>query len=98
MARKKSPEERLAELEQRKKELEEKAKRERQQIQQRERKRDTRRKVLLGAKLIEHARENERVARYVQRIIDGLEGRDREPFEGWEVPTPSVSEGEGEHS
>ena len=54
---------------------------ERQAIRQRERKRDMRRKILLGAALIEHAHKNERVARYVQRIIDGLEGRDRDPFD-----------------
>ena len=107
MPRQKTPEQRLEELEQQKKqlkeqmqqrqkELEQKAKRERQLIRQRERKQDTRRKILAGAKLFEWAREDREAAELLQSMIEELEGSDREPFEDWDPPSPSNSAGEGQ--
>ncbi len=45
---------------------------------------DTRRKVLLGAALIERARTNARLRAVIDELVSSLpEARDRAPFDGW---------------
>ena len=96
MARKKSPEERAAELEERKRKLEEQLKQERQRAKKKERERDTRRKVLVGAKVLEHARTDPRAARYLRKIYDELGERERQAFEGFDFPDPQTrDQGDG---
>jgi hypothetical protein len=91
MARKKTPEERLAELEQKKRQIQEQEKRERAKLQSAERKKDTRRKIALGGAIIAHARADPKAARYLKKLIDGMAERDKAAFEGWEVPKPEQS-------
>lgn len=56
---------------------------------QAERKRMTRRKVILGGALLERAERDERFARVIQNLMDGLSrDQDRKAFEGWEPPSP----------
>lgn len=54
-----------------------------------ERKKETRRKVILGGALVEHADRDPRFAKVVQVLIDSLSrDQDRKAFEGWDVPVP----------
>ena len=87
-ARRKTPEERLADLDAKKKQLEARAQRERQRLRQAERKADTRRKIALGGALIAAARDDQRVARYVRSLIEHMPDRDKRAFDGWEMPEP----------
>ena len=55
---------------------------------ERERKRDARRKIVLGGALVAAVRGGDREARDVcRRILSGLSERDRKVFEGW-MPDP----------
>jgi len=52
-----------------------------------ERKRDTRRKVILGGALIDLAERDDRALAMLNRLIDNLpRDRDKESFDGWERP------------
>ena len=52
-----------------------------------ERKRDTRRKILLGAGLLALVRKGDAAAEQVyRRVRDGLDTRAAKPFEGWQPP------------
>ena len=52
-----------------------------------ERKRDTRRKVILGGALVDLAGRDDRALAMLNRLIDNLpRDRDRESFAGWERP------------
>jgi len=94
MARKKTPEERLEELQQQKREIQAQVQRERQKLKEEERKRDTRRKVLIGSKVLEHARKDSRAARYLQKVYGELSERDQQAFEGFEFPDPQQQSGQ----
>jgi hypothetical protein len=96
MARKKTPEERLAELERKKRHIQEQEKRERAKLQSAERKKDTRRKIALGGALIAEARRDPKAARYLKKLIDGMAERDKAAFEGWDTPEPSAATASGE--
>mgnify|MGYP006426841761 CR=1 FL=1 len=91
MARKKTPEERLAELEQKKQQIQAQAKRERAKLQSAERKKDTRRKIALGGALIAQARRDQQAAAYLKALIGEMPERDKAAFEGWDVPEPEQS-------
>ena len=98
MARKRTPEERLQELEQRKKTLEEKVQRERQKLKREEHRRDTRRKVILGGALMEAAKQDESAAAFIADVMRNLNDRDRKAFEGWQPPKPQPAENAGASS
>ena len=54
---------------------------------ERERKRDTRRKVILGAGLLALVRKGDPAAEQVYgRVRAGLDAGEAKPFEGWEPP------------
>jgi len=54
------------------------------------RKKDTRRKILLGAWLIRSAETNPKTAASVEKFIASLtEERDKEAFAGWQLPSPA---------
>lgn len=55
-----------------------------------ERKRDTRRKVVLGGILIAEARRDPATAETLKRWIDRLDPKDKAPFEGWTLSTPEA--------
>ena len=97
-ARRKTAEERLAKLDQKKKQLEARAQRERQKLRQAERKADTRRKVALGGALIAAARDDQRVARYLKALIEHMPDRDKRVFDGWEMPEPTPENDGGDQS
>ena len=52
-----------------------------------ERKRDTRRKIILGGLVLAEARRDHAMAGCVRRWIDNLPERDRAPFQGWDLMT-----------
>lgn len=57
-----------------------------------ERKKDTRRKIILGAALLDVANRNESVARFLASTVDRLERpTDRAAFEGFDLPRPKDS-------
>lgn len=84
---KKSPQERLAELEERKRKLQKRAQRERQKVKREEQKRDARRKIILGGALLNAARRDPDAANLVRRFVAGLNERDAEVFRDYELPT-----------
>lgn len=54
------------------------------------RKRDTRRKVILGGLLLDAAEKDERFTRVVTALLDRISrDQDRKAFDGWQAPTPS---------
>lgn len=57
-------------------------------LSEQDRKKDTRRKILLGAFLIESARSNEQNARFLKSGISKMAARDRAVFNGWDIPPP----------
>ena len=58
-----------------------------------ERKRDTRRKVILGGALIELAARDADAAAMIARLVRGLSREpDRKAFEGWSPPAPDAKE------
>lgn len=55
-----------------------------------ERKKMTRRKIILGGALVERAERDERFSRVIQSLMEGLSReQDKKAFEGWEPPTPA---------
>lgn len=52
------------------------------------RKKDTRRKILAGAYFMYLASKNQSASNSLKGFIGSLEGRDKEAFEGWEIPSP----------
>ena len=57
-----------------------------------ERKRDTRRKVILGGALLELASRDAEAEKMIARLVSGLSrDRDRKSFEGWQPPSPAQS-------
>lgn len=59
------------------------------------RKLDTRRKVILGALLIDEAEKDERFARALIALLERISrDQDRKAFEGWPPPSPSQTASE----
>ena len=52
---------------------------------QRERKRDARRKIVLGGKVLALAREHPQMAEWLQKLLKSLPDRDRALFDGFKV-------------
>lgn len=65
----KSPDEKLAELEQRKGQIEAQIQRQKARLRVEERKRDTRRKIIAGALALEHASLNPAFGEELQKLI-----------------------------
>lgn len=64
-----------------------------------ERKRDTRRKVILGGALLELAGRDGDAAAMIKRLVAGLSrDRDRKTFDGWEVPSPVETSSTAPHT
>jgi uncharacterized protein YfaS (alpha-2-macroglobulin family) len=61
-----------------------------------ERKKETRRKVVLGGALIELATRDDEAAAMTRRLVDGLSrDQDRKTFKGWDAPVPTSENGSG---
>lgn len=78
----------------------EKLKARRAQIQardlERERKRDTRRKIIIGAGLLKLVRHGDvEAVRVYGRIRGALDEREAKPFEGWEPERSRATDGDG---
>ena len=78
-----SPEERLAELERKKKALDARISKERATVRARARKEDTRRKIVAGAIVLEHASRDPKFARALETLLERFVTRpqDRALFE-----------------
>lgn len=88
MARRKSPEENLQDLEEQKRQLEARIRQERKRAQKAERERATRRQMLIGGKVLEYAQSDSTLAQYVRKIYHDLSERDQRVFEGVAFPEP----------
>lgn len=56
------------------------------------RKRDTRRKVILGGLLLDAAEKDDRFTRVVTALMERISrDQDRKAFEGWQPPSPTPS-------
>ncbi len=87
-----TPEEQITRAAQQKAKAEEAIRRAQKALRETERKRDTRRKILLGAALLDAAERNESVARFLASTVSRLERpADRAAFEGFELPRPKGS-------
>ena len=59
---------------------------------ERERNRDTRRKIITGGLLIEWAERDQRASNFLQEVLARISREhDHKPFEGWTVPRPEGS-------
>lgn len=84
-----TPEERITRAAQQKAKAEETIRRAQKALRDTERKKDTRRKIILGAALLDAAERNENVARFLVSIVDRLERpADQAVFDGFELPRP----------
>lgn len=60
-------------------------------LSQDERKRDTRRKIILGGLLLAAATKDDRYAKVVSALLARIErDNDRRAFQGWEPPAPAT--------
>ena len=92
MARRKSPEERLADLEAKEQQIKARADKERQRLKQAERKADTRRKIAIGGAVIAYARSDKDIAYFLERLIANMSERDRKAFADWTPPAPATAD------
>lgn len=82
--------ERLAELQEKMRQLQARADAIQARQRQRDRKADTRRKVILGGVLLDRAERDPRMAQFVAKLVSELTRvQDRKAFEGWTVPDPA---------
>ena len=87
-----TPEEQIARAVREKARAEETIRRARKALRDTERKKDTRRKIILGAALLDVAGRNERAARFLDWIVDRLQRpADRAAFENFDLPKPKGS-------
>ena len=60
-------------------------------VNQSARKRDTKRKVVLGGLLLDAASKDDRFARVLTALLDRIvRDQDRKAFEGWQAPSPAL--------
>lgn len=86
------PEEQIARAAQKKAKAEETIRRAQKVLRDTERKKDTRRKIILGAALLDAAERSESVSRFLALIVDRLERpTDQAVFDGFELPKPKRS-------
>lgn len=84
-----TPEQQILRAAQKKAQAEETIRRAQKSLRDTERKNDTRRKIILGAALLDAADRNEGVARFLASIVGRLERpADRAVFDGFELPRP----------
>lgn len=84
-----TPEQRLEKARQAEAKAKERARRAAAEIAKKDRTMDARRKIILGAALLEAAARHESTARFVRGVIDRLERpHDKAAFDGWTVPRP----------
>lgn len=84
-----TPEEQIARAAQKKAKAEETIRRAQKALRDTERKKDTRRKIILGAALLDAASRNESVARFLASTVDRLERpTDRAAFKDFDLPRP----------
>lgn len=87
-----TPEQRLEKARQAEARAKERARRAAADIAKRERSIDARRKILLGAALLDAAEKNSGAAKFVAYAVSRLERpHDRAAFEGFELPRPKGS-------
>lgn len=87
-----TPEEQITRAAQTKAKAEETIRRAQRTLRDTERKKDTRRKIILGAALLDAADRNESVARFLASVVDRLERpTDQTAFEGFDLPKPKGS-------
>jgi len=90
-----SPEEQIARAAQKKAKAEETIRRASKILRDADRKADTRRKIILGAALLEAAEGNASIARFVQGRVKSLQREaDKAAFEGFELPAPPPNDDE----
>ena len=80
MARRRTPEEQLSDLEEKKKNIESQMRKARGKLKREQRKLETRRKIILGAAVMAKAQQHADLDTWVQLIIEELPARDRELF------------------
>lgn len=85
----KSPDEKLAELHQKKARLEAQIHSERARLRQAERKRDTRRKIIAGAVVLEHASQNPQFQTHLNSLLRRFVTRPQD-LELFELTTPAA--------
>lgn len=84
-----TPEQQIARAAQKKAKAEETIRRAQKALRDTERKKDTRRKIILGAALLDAAERNESVAKFLASIVDHLERpTDQAAFEDFDLPRP----------
>ncbi|WP_372615313.1 hypothetical protein [Aquicoccus sp.] len=87
-----TPEEQITRAAQKKAKAEETIRRAQKLLRDTDRKKDTRRKIILGAALLDAADRNESVAKFLASIVDRLERpSDQAVFKGFELPRPKGS-------
>ena len=87
-----TPEEQIARAVREKARAEETIRRAKKAFRDTERKKDTRRKIILGAALLEAADRSESVANFVSVVVDRLQRpTDRAAFENFDLPKPRGS-------
>lgn len=59
------------------------------QVAAKSRKKDTRRKILLGAAVIQLAAQSPKIAEWMERAIKKMPDKDRAAFDGWPLPSPA---------
>lgn len=85
-----TPEEQITRAAQQKAKAEETIRRAQKALRDTERKKDTRRKIILGAALLDAATRNDGAARFLASVVDRLERpTDQAAFEGFELPRPN---------
>jgi Flp pilus assembly protein TadB len=84
-----TPEELIIRAAQKKAKAEESIRRAQKALRDTDRKKDTRRKIILGAALLDSAGRSENVAKFLASIVDRLERpADRAVFDGFDLPEP----------
>lgn len=87
-----TPEEQITRAAHKKAKAEETIRRAKKALRETERKKDTRRKIILGAALLDAADRSEGAARFLASVVDRLERpTDRTAFDGFELPRPKAS-------
>ena len=61
------------------------------------RKNDTRRKVIAGGLLFDAASKDEKFSAVLRELLTRIDRpHDKKPFQGWAIPEPSLTHGQGE--
>lgn len=86
-----TPEEKIVKAEQARAKAEEQIRRAKSTLRQADRKADTRRKIILGAALLDAAEKQPGVAKFLAGVVSGLDRpNDRAAFDGFDLPKPKA--------